>query len=119
MNVDIFVHTNFCGFSKIGIFSWIRICVFRINDALGYNKSDFHGVHIFSDIQEAQITHKYVQHENVYIHSIYRWAQSRLYIMNNLYILYSLDRKPEKGKKKKRDKRENTRAHPQSHSSNY
>ena len=46
MNVDIFVCINVRGFTKLGIFMWIKTWVVRINVSLGYHKRSVHGVHI-------------------------------------------------------------------------
>ena len=50
MNVDIFTCRYFRGFMKMGNFACIKICVLSIFGSLGYDKSNFRGVHIFADI---------------------------------------------------------------------
>ena len=65
VNVDIFASINFRGFMEMGIFVWIRIHALRINRSLGYHESNFHGVHIFADIQETRTKQKYVQREGL------------------------------------------------------
>ena len=46
-----------------------NIRVFSITVSLNQDKSNFHIVHIFADIQERRIARKYVHCENVYVHS--------------------------------------------------
>ena len=63
---------NLCVFTKMENFAWIKIRALRIIVSLCYNyNSNFHDVHIFADIRETPIMRKYVQRENVCIHSIY------------------------------------------------
>ena len=50
VNVDIFACINFCGFMKLGNFACIKIRVLCIIGSIGFNKCNFRGVHIFSDI---------------------------------------------------------------------
>ena len=69
MNVDIFACINFRGFVKMGNFACIIIHVLSIIVYLGFYKSNFRGVYIFADVLETRITRKYVQRENIYIHS--------------------------------------------------
>ena len=54
----------------MGNFACIKIYVLSIIVSLGFYKSNFRGVHIFADVLETRITRKYVQRENIYIHSI-------------------------------------------------
>ena len=69
MNVDIFTCIHFRGFTKFGIFAWIKIRVLRINGSSGYDKSNF-VMYIFLQIfKKREITRKYVQRESVYVHS--------------------------------------------------
>ena len=60
VNVDIFTCIKFRRFMKMGCFACIKIRVLNVIISLGYNKSNFRGVHIFADI-----TRKYVQRENI------------------------------------------------------
>ena len=69
MNVDIYACINFCGFMKMGNFACIKIRVLCVIGSLGYYKSNFQGVHFFEDISETRISRKYVQRENIYVHS--------------------------------------------------
>ena len=69
VNVDIFACIHFRGFMKLGNFACIKIRVLCIIGSQGYYKSNFRGVHIFGDIQETRIMRKYVQRENIYVHS--------------------------------------------------
>ena len=48
LNVDIFACIHFCGFMKIGNFACIKIR--SLTCSLGYSKSNFQEVHIFSRI---------------------------------------------------------------------
>ena len=70
VNIDIFACIDFREFAKIGNLARIYIHVFYIIAFLWYNKIYFHAAYIFADIYETRITRKYVQCENVYIHSI-------------------------------------------------
>ena len=70
VNVDIFACINFRGFMELGNFACIKIRVLCIIGSICYYKSNFRGVHIFADIKETRITRKYVQRENIYVHSI-------------------------------------------------
>ena len=69
MNLNIFACIDFRAFTKIGNLALCYIRIFDILPFLWYNKSYFHDVYIFADIYEKGITRKYIQHENVYIHS--------------------------------------------------
>ena len=51
-------------------FSRIYEKVFSIIGSSGYYTSNFRGVYIFADILETRIMRKYVQRENIYVHSI-------------------------------------------------
>ena len=61
MNVDIFKCIHFREIMKIGNFACIKICFLGITDSLWYYKSNFQGVHIFS-----QISRKRKLSENMY-----------------------------------------------------
>ena len=55
---------------KMGNFVCIKIRVLSIISSLGSYQSNFRGVHIFADIKKnTRITRKYVQRENIYLHS--------------------------------------------------
>ena len=53
----------------MGKFTCTKIRVLCVIGSKRYYKGNFRGVHIFADIQETRITRKYVQHENIYVHS--------------------------------------------------
>ena len=71
MNVAIFACITFREFEKMGNFAWIYVRVFNVTGSLYRNKSNFHGVHIFADIQETRIAQKYLQGEIFYVHSMF------------------------------------------------
>ena len=61
VNVVIYAWIHFHRFMRIGNFACIEIHVLSLIGSLG--------VHIFGDIKETRITQKYVQRENIYVHS--------------------------------------------------
>ena len=70
VNVDIFAFIHFREIMKMCYFACIKIHVLSLTGSGWYYKRNFRGVHIFVDIKETQIKQKYVQHKNIYIHSI-------------------------------------------------
>ena len=88
VNVDIFSCINFRVFLEIGNFACIGIRVFSTSVSLGYNKCNFHCVHIFADILETRIKRKYVLRENFYVYSMSVWGErSRQIIETSFWLL--------------------------------
>ena len=52
-------------------FRGFKFTFFMLFHSLSHSKSYFHAVPIFADLLETQISQKYVQHNKVYVHSIY------------------------------------------------